>query len=115
MHAGWMLANACSNRRPRLSKCQPTVVQMGVQTPVQGMDRRRRAEEEEPWSFLRGFLLTCHFGHSWTGDAGSRRDWVHKRCGIGGGIVRDRCGIAVNPAAIPHFDPAPALSHLDHT
>lgn len=115
MHAGWMLANACSNRRPKLAKSQPAAVQMGGQTPVQALDRRRRVEEEEPWSFLHSSQLDRYFGHSWTGDAGWRRDWVHKRCGIGGGIERDRCGIAVNPAAIPHFDPAPALRHLDYT
>ena len=59
--------------------------------------------------------LTCPFGHSWTGDAGSRRDWVQKRCGIGGA---DRCGIDAGSRSIPpipHFDPAPALRHLDYT
>ena len=75
-----------------------------------GGRRRRRNRGASPQ-----LQLDRHFGHSWTGDAGWRRDWVHKRGGIGGRTVRDRCGIAVNPAAIPHFDPAPALRHLDYT
>ena len=95
---------------PRANRRLSKWVAKRLSKPWTGGGRWRR---RDPWSFLHSSQLDRYFAPSWTGDAGWRRDWVHKRCGIGGGIERDRCGIAVNPAFRSRTGITPSRLHAN--